>query len=44
MAEYIDTLEELCMQKKRFVFVCREIIGARDKELLLQRGKNRSNE
>ncbi len=39
MAEYIDTLEELCMQKTKICLLYAEIIGAQDKELLLQREK-----
>lgn len=38
-SEYIDTLEELCMQKTRICDLYAEIIGAQDKELLRQREK-----
>lgn len=38
-SEYIDTLEELCMAKTRICDIYVEIIGAQDKELLLQRDK-----
>lgn len=40
MAEYIDTLEELCIQKTKICLLYAEIIGAQDKELLLQREKS----
>ena len=39
MAEYIDTLEELCMRKTKICLLYAEIIGAQDKELLWQREK-----
>ena len=38
-AEYIDTLEELCMAKTRICDIYVEIIGEQDKELMLQRDK-----
>lgn len=38
-AEYIDTLEELCMAKTRICDIYVEIIGKQDKELMLQRDK-----
>nr|WP_291595587.1 hypothetical protein [Bacteroides sp.] len=38
-AEYIDTLEELCMAKTRMCDIYTEIIGSQDKELVLQREK-----
>lgn len=38
-SEYIDTLEELCMQKTRICDLYVEIIGDQDKELLRQREK-----
>lgn len=38
-SEYIDTLEELCIQKTRICDLYAEIIGAQDKELLRQREK-----
>lgn len=38
-AEYIDTLEELCMEKTRMCDTYVKIIGSQDKELVLQREK-----
>ena len=38
-AEYIDTLEELCIEKTRICDIYVEIIGKQDKELMLQREK-----
>lgn len=38
ISEYIDTLEELCIQKNRICDMYVEIIGAQEKELLQQRG------
>lgn len=37
ISEYIDTLEELCIQKNRICDMYVEIIGAQEKELLQQR-------
>ena len=36
-AEYIDTLEELCIEKANICNLYAEIIGCQDKELLCQR-------
>lgn len=37
ISEYIDTLEELCIQKNRICDMYVEIIGSQEKELLQQR-------
>lgn len=37
ISEYVDTLEELCIQKNRICDMYVEIIGAQEKELLQQR-------
>ena len=38
-AEYIDTLEELCIEKANICNLYVKIIGCQDKELLCQRDK-----